>query len=222
MVWVGSLLLISGCLLWLRQTKSKFTPGSSPATVHQVRQVASVVTADKGAQWVTSDTSFFTFYSQFLQPFSWIPRVLSFSGGFILPLRWFEEPFPLMALVWPGSCLRLIQQDTRSKLIMASIKCNRATLLCQPRRQIPVSPGKQNELDLTRRVSSSQSANTEWMTPACSAHYLGAAVHSMEIWAEKRLKKKKRKKSSNWVHYNVVLCDSTNRLNKVASGGWTQ
>lgn len=38
-------------------------------------------------------------------------------------------------------------------------------------------------------VSSSQSVNTEWMTPAWSPHYPRGGVHSMEIWAEKLQKK---------------------------------
>lgn len=84
---------------------------------------------------------------------SWIPRVLSFSTGLILPLRctqWFRGavPFDGPCLTWQPP--QINTADTCGKLIMASIKCNRATLLCGPRRQIPVSPSKQNELDLTR------------------------------------------------------------------------
>lgn len=118
----GDLLLISRCLLWLRQTKSKFSPGSSPATEHQVRQVASVVTADKErARWVTHDNPYLYFLLTnstvlFSLVPSWIPRVLSFSPFLCrsyAPLygaHWVQEPFPLMALAWPGSSLRLIQR----------------------------------------------------------------------------------------------------------------
>lgn len=158
----GDLLLISGCLLWLRQTKSKFSPGSSPATEHQVRQVASVVTADKErARWVTHDNPYLYFLTHKFYSFVLARTLMNSTRSFIFPLSLPELCSPLWCTLVPGAVPfdgpwltwqqpQINTADACGKLIRASIKCNRATLLCRPRGQIPASPGKQNELDLTR------------------------------------------------------------------------